>query len=772
MTSFLKDVDVNQLNILEAARYYTSRGIIVHPLVSVTNKNSKSPGKQPIISKWSEIKTVLTDSELTKYFNGKGRNLGAVCGKDSDLTVIDVDWFVPGIWANILKDVDTTDWVTQQRKPSKYHYMFKYSDAISREIQQDLGFDLLNLRSNVVLAPSEHVDGFPYRINRDIAKRTELPDTVAKRINNVLILYNEYLKALAKCRHPFKRLWEAVFSNKKHPLYHQTDLFRGGSGRELNLSLFAELKANGASDICLMLACMLIFGSSFDEKLSTQQVAAIDPKRTFKNKTIQTHPILSQFFDAHVANSEAKEFKRSIDRNESSKEPKRISVPFDMVADRILEKYDIFTMRDNGALYLYKNGVYKTDGVEAILDTEIRNRHNEIYEDIWKTVNPEHTLTHVPKATTKYVAETLAYIRAYTHLDRKEINSDQDRYINFANGLFDLKDWVLTNHDPKIRSIAQLPVKYDPTATCPSIDKYFADCELSDESIKTLEEFTGYSLTTETKLQKATMLYGNGSNGKSVFINLLKTILGKDYVSSESLQSLENDKYRVANLYGKRLNAFPDLKDTPLQTNETFNILTGNDLELTGERKYQHSFSFKPMCKLLFSANKPPIAYGDNYAYHRRWILIEFPKTFEKDEIDETILEKLTTDTEMSGFVSRMLEGLKRLNQNHKFTYDHDVDDVGKQYRRLSDNVTVFEEECIRDCTEDETPTEKKLVYKFYETWCKQNHLIAVTNTKFTQRMKKMGRMARNTTKYIPEERRTICFSYYTDSVVDFGAET
>jgi putative DNA primase/helicase len=130
-------------------------------------------------------------------------------------------------------------------------------------------------------------------------------------------------------------------------------------------------------------------------------------------------------------------------------------------------------------------------------------------------------------------------------------------------------------------------------------------------------------------------------------------------VSGESLQNPETDKYRVANLYGKWLNAFPDLKDTPLQTNEVFNILTGNDAELTGEKKYQHDFRFKPTAKLLFSANKIPFAYSDNYAYYRRWILIEFPKTFEKDEIDDSILEKLTTTEEKSGFINRMLDGLK-----------------------------------------------------------------------------------------------------------------
>jgi putative DNA primase/helicase len=358
----------------------------------------------------------------------------------------------------------------------------------------------------------------------------------------------------------------------------------------------------------------------------------------------------------------------------------KVSVPFDVVGDHILQFEHVFTMRDNDEIYLYQDGVYRSDGVESILGTKIRNLHNQYYADQWLFYNPGVPLNRIPKATVKYVSEALAYIRAYSHVKRADIDADQDRYINFKNGFFDLQEWKLIDHTPKIRSIAQVPVIYDPKATCPVISKYFEDCELPEESIKVLTKFAGYSLTNFVWIQKALMLHGNGANGKSVFINLLKIILGNDYVSGESLQKLEEDKYRVANLYGKRLNAFPDLKDTPLQTNEVFNILTGNDLMLVAERKYQNSFSFKPTAKLLFSANKIPFAYSDNYAYYRRWILINFLKTFEKDEIDDKILEKMTTEEEKSGFINLMLEGLKRVIANRKYSYDLGVEKIQRQY--------------------------------------------------------------------------------------------
>ncbi len=450
-------------------------------------------------------------------------------------------------------------------------------------------------------------------------------------------------------------------------------------------------------------------------------------------------------------------------KGKSGKEkPEKIIVYFDEVADQILKDNHIFSMRDNGQIYLYKNGVYRTEGIEAILGTKIRDVHHSLFKEKWKDINPDFDLPeHIPKAIAKYVNEVLEYIRSYTHRSRKEIDYNQDRYINFKNGLFDLEKWELIDHDPKILNIAQIKAIYDPTAECPIINQYFTSCELPKQSITVLEEFAGYCLTADVKLQKAVMLYGNGANGKSVFINLLKIILGEDYVSGESLQNLETDKYRVANLYGKRLNAFPDLKDSPLQTNEVFNTLTGNDLELIGERKYQHDFRFKPTAKLLFSANKIPFAYSDNYAYYRRWILIEFPRTFEKDEIDENIIEKMTTEKEKSGFINRMLDGLKRLLQNRRFSYDLEVNEIEKQYLLHSDNVQIFEETCLRDCEGTEEPNSKKEVYDFYLLWCNYHKITPVKPKTFTKKLDKIGRRVHNTTTYNQDTKERVWFSCY-----------
>ena len=147
-------------------------------------------------------------------------------------------------------------------------------------------------------------------------------------------------------------------------------------------------------------------------------------------------------------------------------------------------------------------------------------------------------------------------------------------------------------------------------------------------------------MTTDCSHQKAFMLYGVGSNGKSVFLSLLESLVGKANTSAESLHKLEHNKYRTAKLYGKRVNICGDIPDSRMDKTEIFKKLTsGLDL-IDGENKYQDSFVFKNTAKLVFSANALPEVKRDK-AYYRRWQLIQFPNNFEGGAEDKSLITKL-----------------------------------------------------------------------------------------------------------------------------------
>ena len=284
-------------------------------------------------------------------------------------------------------------------------------------------------------------------------------------------------------------------------------------------------------------------------------------------------------------------------------------------------------MQDSKQIYIYSDGVYKNDGSDTILDNRARVVHNEIYTEYWNQKNPRHELTGIPPATTRYVAEVIAHIRAFTYIKRENIEKDQSKYINAKNKLINLETWELESHSPEIKLISQIPVDHNEKAECQLINKFHKDV-VSESDIPLLHEIAGYCLTTDCSHQKAFMLYGIGSDGKSVYLALLESLIGKDNTSAESLHKLENDKYRTAKLYGKRVNICGAIPNSKMHKTKIFKKLTsGLDL-IDGENKYQDSFVFKNTAKLVFSANILPETNRDK-AYFRRWQLIEFPSNFE-----------------------------------------------------------------------------------------------------------------------------------------------
>ena len=413
---------------------------------------------------------------------------------------------------------------------------------------------------------------------------------------------------------------------------------------------------------------------------------------------------------------------------------KKIQVPFDVVADRILDEFHIFTMLDNDQIFIYKDGVYTCEGSEAILDTEIRNKHNIIFIDYWQSNNPDFPMEHILKATAKYVNEVLAYIRAYTRITRDSIEEVQSKYINLKNCLFNLKTWKTEDHSPEIKSICQIPVNYNKDAKCSQINNYFKSV-VAEPDINLLCEITGYCLTTDCSQQKAFMLHGIGSNGKSVFLALLEALFGRENTSAESLQKLEFDKYRLAKLFGKLVNICGDIPDIKMQKSENFKKLTSGFDLIDGENKYQNPFTFKNTTKLVFSANDIPEGKKDK-AYYRRWILIRFPNNFEGENADKSLITKLQTPEELSGFLNLALDGLKRVRENGKFSNEKSVEATQKEYEFNSNPVAAFMDERTQISDED---CDAILLYLEYVAWCQSCGKQHITNIGFSRKLNGMG---------------------------------
>ena len=148
----------------------------------------------------------------------------------------------------------------------------------------------------------------------------------------------------------------------------------------------------------------------------------------------------------------------------------------------------------------------------------------------------------------------------------------------------------------------QLPFEYDTSATCPVFDQYLRTT--FDEDVAALiEEIFGWCLIPEQRFEKSVMLVGRGQE-RQVACSWIWSphFWGRTMSQASRLHELEENRFRVAELYGKLANVFADLDHRALRSSTMFKTLTSGD-RITGERKHRDPFAFRSFAKLLFSAN-------------------------------------------------------------------------------------------------------------------------------------------------------------------------
>jgi putative DNA primase/helicase len=380
-----------------------------------------------------------------------------------------------------------------------------------------------------------------------------------------------------------------------------------------------------------------------------------------------------------------------------------------LLAEELMQHYRFITMRDNEELYVWQNGCYRPYA-ETLIKEECKKRLRKEY--------------HSSRAS-----EVIEYIKASTFVDRRE---EPPNLIPLKNGVLDIDTMELKPHSPEYMFFNLLPVEYNPNAKCPNIEKFLNEVTGSKEDAKILLEFVGYCLYREYFIAKALLLAGEGSNGKSTFLNLVRAFLGKENVSSRSLQDLEENRFAKADLHHKLANICADLPDRAVWTTGTFKMLTGRDL-ISAERKFQHSFTFENYAKLLFSANKVPETYDDVDAFFRRWIIVVFPNKFTGENADPNILKKLTTPEELSGFLNLALAALKRLLVTGQFSYSKTIDEIREDYTHKSSPVAAF----VMDCLEVDADAfiVKNDVYSVFTEYCREKHLPVLSQSAFFKKL-------------------------------------
>jgi len=374
--------------------------------------------------------------------------------------------------------------------------------------------------------------------------------------------------------------------------------------------------------------------------------------------------------------------------------------------------YHFATMKDTKEMYVYNGGTYVPEGENVI---------HEQFCKLWGE-----------NAKAYEFREVVFNIQGRSFVDREDFNKDIN-IIPVKNGLLNIKTRKIEDFSYDKKYTLQLPVEYNPDATCPNIDKFMSEV-FKPEDVPLAYEIISYCLWRDVPIQKGIMLLGGGRNGKSKYIGLIRHLLGEANISTRTIQDLCYNKFAPATLFGKLANLNADLPEMALKQTGNFKQLTDGDF-LTYEKKHQDVNSgFKNYAKLIFAANKLPKTEDITFAFFDRWVIIECPNTFTGKNRDANILQKITTPEELSGLLNKCLTTLESLLDRGEFT-PGSTQDIMKEYVRRSDSIRAYVmDKLVKNVEAPLVPRSE--VYEKYCEYCEENDLAPETSQKFGRDLK------------------------------------
>lgn len=320
--------------------------------------------------------------------------------------------------------------------------------------------------------------------------------------------------------------------------------------------------------------------------------------------------------------------------------------------------------------------------------------------------------------------------------------------LNVENGTIDLHTGELRPHQRKDMITKLAPVKYDPEASSPQWEKFLTEV-LPDPEVRTfLQRFAGCCLSGDVADRVFVFLSGKGRNGKSVFLRVLRSMLGEfAIVAAPDLLMAKRGETahptELADLFGARLAVCQEVPKNRAFNEQRVKELTGNEGAIKARRMNENFWEFVPTFKLAIAGNHEPRVNDDTDAIWDRMRKVPFNVRIADDKVDKDLFEKLRK--EFPGILAWAVRGCLDWRQNG-LPAPKPVAAATDAYRATEDVIGRFFADCCIFYPGARATT-KDLVNACNE-WCEANGEKSKIGRKdLTDRLKKEGCSERRTNK-------------------------
>ncbi|MDD4685089.1 MAG: phage/plasmid primase, P4 family [Bacteroidales bacterium] len=314
-----------------------------------------------------------------------------------------------------------------------------------------------------------------------------------------------------------------------------------------------------------------------------------------------------------------------------------------------------------------------------------------------------------------------------------EVNTNLN-ILNFKNGAYELDNMVFREHRKDDFVFHCLSYDYDAQADCPKWKAFIKEVLPQEDLQIAIQEALAYPLS-KMHLEKIIYLFGRGRNGKSLSLEVITNVLGNENVSHIPLINItKNDGLALQQMENKLINISYENSSKIFDTSALKSYISGEALNV--KRLYQDSYSTTNYPQSLMASNSMPQSDDFSEGFYRRFRFIPFNVTIPKEKVNPNLKEELCQES--SGIANWLLEGVRRLRENKKFTYSPTIEALQDEYRVDSDNVYSFlnEENYIQSTNQKKLLS---LLYKEFEDYCEFNGYKTMGKKTFKNRLISLG---------------------------------
>lgn len=390
--------------------------------------------------------------------------------------------------------------------------------------------------------------------------------------------------------------------------------------------------------------------------------------------------------------------------------------------DKILSDFPpIWTLHDTLRIYNEATGVYDSDDYGRIERT-IRSE----LEDLQRS----HS-----------VKETFDALKSWT---LKPEPKRSDALIPFQNGVLDFgaslekEDWVFHKHSAENYLLSSFPVEWNSDARCDRFVEWVG--EIVDEAdMRILFEMIGSIFHRGSpSMQSSFLLIGEGSNGKSLLLDIIVDLIGIENVCANDWADYGSNQFATADLFNKALAMDTDIQNQKPIQSAVKKAITGD--WMTGQFKYKDAFNFLPVATWIGAANELPKSKDQTYGFFRRWIPIAFPNTFDKNPQFERKLKADCLSTQAkSGIANSALMLYREAFRNDTYTVSEVSLGLNQKLQTTANTVAAWvDAECVFKAEHYIT---RDAAYTAYQQWINEDGTLGepVSNQKFYQALRAMG---------------------------------